>query len=69
MRRICKLYVRICRRFAPHRMTYSALAWKRFQETGDSWWRDRIDGAFLFWRGERDHCQSQFARERTNHGN
>jgi hypothetical protein len=65
---ICRLYVRLCRRFGPRingrRATVSAWAWNRAQETGDTWWRDRIDGAWLLCGGGSNHCQSQFQKER-----
>lgn len=68
MRPLCKLYYALCRRWGPRRMTFSAYAWAKFQETGNTFWRDRFDGLILFWRSERDHCQSQHKREtRANH--
>lgn len=58
-----RLYVWLCRRYAPGGLTLSALAWARFERTRNSYWRDRIDGALLFFRSERDHCQSVWERE------
>lgn len=58
-----RFYLSFCKRWGPRRLTFSAWAWAVFTETGDSYWRDRFDGALLFWRGERDHCKSQFQRE------
>lgn len=63
---VCKLYVRLCRKWGPRwngqRLTVSAWAWVRAQETGDKWWRNRIDGLALFLRGEANHCQACFQR-------
>lgn len=56
------LYLRFCRRWGPGGMTYSAWAWVRSRETGCTFWRDRIDGAWLFWRSEANHCQSCFQK-------
>ena len=58
-----RLYYLACKRFGPRKLTLSAYAWARFKETGNSYWRDRIDGVALFFRSERDHCQGQFQRE------
>jgi hypothetical protein len=66
MRPICKLYTRICRTWGPRGLTLSAFAWVHAQETGNVWWRNRIDGAFLLLAGQANHCQSQFQRERAN---
>lgn len=61
---VCKLYVRLCRRWGPGGMTISAWAWVHAQETGNVWYRNRIDGVFLFLVGQANHCQSQFQKER-----
>lgn len=58
-----RLYLSFCRRFGPSGLTFSAYAWKTFLLTGDTFWRDRIDGAMLFWRSEHNHCQAQWQRE------
>lgn len=67
MRHVCKLYVRLCRKWGPRingkRVTVSAWAFWRAKETGDTWLRDKIDGFFLLVRGERQHCQMQFQKE------
>ena len=67
MEAIKRLYVRLCLRWGPtykgQRVTFSAWAWARAQDTGDVWFRNRIDGAFLFFRSEHNHCQSRFQRE------
>jgi hypothetical protein len=46
-------------------MTYSAYAWLIAQETGDTFWRDRIDGAWLLFGGGHNHCQSDFQKGRV----
>ena len=62
-KRIKRLYFSLCKRFGPGGgLTLSAYAWRLHIE-GNSWWADRLDGAFLFWRGDRDHCRRQFQRE------
>jgi hypothetical protein len=61
-----RLYLALCKRWGPRGLTISAWAWIHAQETGDAWWRNRIDGAFLFLMGQANHCQSQFQRERAN---
>lgn len=63
MTRICKLYLWICKRYGPGKLTLSAWAWKHAQETGNTLYRDRIDGLFLFLMGQRNHCQAQYQRE------
>lgn len=62
-----RLYRALCRRFGPRGLTLSAFAWVYAQETGSTWLRNRIDGAFLLLLGQANHCQSQFQKERTNH--
>lgn len=61
---LCFLYRFLCRRLGPQsggvRLTLSAYAWVVFQKTGNSRWRDRIDGWWLLRYGERDHCQSSY---------
>lgn len=64
-----RLYVQFCRRFGPGGMTFSAWAWKHAQDTGNVWYRNRIDGLFLFFVGQANHCQSQFQREYRAPGN
>lgn len=63
MEALKRLYVRICRKVGPGGMTLSAWAWKHSLDTGNVWWRNRIDGLFLFFVGQANHCQSQFQRE------
>ena len=62
------LYVKFCRRWGPRGLTFSAWAWVYAQETGNVWFRNRIDGLFLLLIGQANHCQSQFQRERANPG-
>ena len=70
MRWMCRAYIRLCRRWGPRingrRATVSAWAWVHAQETGNVWPRNRIDGFFLFWLGQANHCQSCHQRERAN---
>jgi hypothetical protein len=61
-RRLKALYVWACRHLRKDRLTISAWAHKEALE-GRPWWRDRIDGAFLFWASEHQHCQSRWQRE------
>jgi hypothetical protein len=58
-----KLYRNLCKRYAPQGLTFSALAWKRAVDTGDKFWRNRIDGLFLLLAGQENHCQQQFQRD------
>jgi hypothetical protein len=58
-----RLYLSICKRWGPSGLTLSAWAWKHFLDTGSTWLRDRIDGAFLLLLGQRNHCQAQYQRE------
>lgn len=68
---VCRLYVRFCRRWGPciegRRATVSAWAFWRGKQGHSKWLRRRIDGFFLFWSGQANHCQSCFQRERANH--
>jgi hypothetical protein len=63
MKHVCKLYRRVCRRWGPRGLTLSAWAWVYAQESGCVFWRNRIDGLFLFLIGQANHCQAQFQRE------
>jgi hypothetical protein len=63
MEALKRLYVRICRKVGPRGLTISAWAWVYAQETGNTFLRDRIDGAFLLFFGQRNHCQAQSQRE------
>jgi hypothetical protein len=63
MRAICKIYLRVCRRWGPRGMTISSWAWAISVETGNVWLRNRIDGLFLFWLGQANHSQSSYQRE------
>jgi hypothetical protein len=67
MRAVCRFYKAFCRRWGPRRMTVSSWAWTHAQETGNAWPRNRIDGFFLFWLGQANHCQSCYQRETANH--
>lgn len=58
-----KLYLYLCKRWGPGRLTFSAYAWKVFITTGSTFWRDRIDGLMLLIRGEHQHCYQQWQRE------
>lgn len=55
MKRICRLYLWLCRRWGPDGLTLSAWAWKT-----QSKWRPVIDRLF-FWQD--GHCRTQFERE------
>jgi hypothetical protein len=59
------LYRSFCRRFCPDGMTLSALAWRRAQ-SGRPFWRNRIDGAFLLFGGQHNHCQAMFQKETSS---
>jgi hypothetical protein len=63
-----KFYVRLCRKWGPGGMTLSAYSWRVAQKTGNTFWRDRIDGAWLLFGGGHNHCQSAFQRESVNPG-
>lgn len=58
-----KLYVAFCRRYGPGGLTLSAWAWKHAQDTGNVWFRNRVDGLFLLLAGQANHCQAQYQRE------
>lgn len=60
-----RYYLAFCRRWGPEGITLSAWAWKRFLLTGDTWLRDRIDGASLFWGFGANHCQASYQRWRA----
>jgi hypothetical protein len=60
---VCRLYRAICRRWGPRGLTLSAWAWVHAQETGSTFYRDRIDGLFLLLGLGHNHCQSQYQRE------
>ena len=61
---VCRLYKKFCRRYGPRGMTFSAFAWVYAQETGNTFYRDRIDGLWLLIFGVHHHCQSAFQRQR-----
>lgn len=61
-----RLYRSLCQRFGPEGLTLSAYAWKVFATTGDTFWRNRIDGLWLLLFGQEGHCQSQHQRERRS---
>lgn len=56
---VCRLYVRLCRRFGPDGLTLSAAAHVRAME-GRPWWRNRIDGFWLLFFGAHNHAQSSW---------
>lgn len=57
-----RLYVNLCRKYGPGGMTYSAWAWKRAQDGGDTFWRSKIDGLWLLLFSEANHCQSCYQK-------
>lgn len=58
-----RLYLAICKRWGPERLTLSAYAWKKAMATGDHSMRIRIDGLFMVLTTQCGHCQQQFQRE------
>jgi hypothetical protein len=62
-----RLYFLACKRWGPDRMTISAWAWVYARETGDTFYRDRIDGLILLLTGGRNHCQAAFQRQQRVH--
>lgn len=60
-----RLYRAVCRKWGPRGMTLSAFAWVRAQETGNVFWRNRIDGFFLLFFGQANHTQASFQRWRS----
>jgi hypothetical protein len=66
---VCRFYRAICRKWGPRidgrRVTVSAWAFWTARETGNAWARNRIDGFFLFWLGQANHCQSCYQRGRA----
>jgi hypothetical protein len=63
MKRICKLYRRVCRVIGPRKLTVSAWLWAREQEGSLHFWRAIVDDWFLIYRIEEDHCRKSFERE------
>jgi hypothetical protein len=61
---VCRLYVAACRRWGPRGMTLSAAAHLRAKR-GKPFWRNRIDGFCLLFRGTHQHCQTSFQKGRT----
>jgi hypothetical protein len=59
----CRLYRAACRRFGPEGMTLSACAHLR-AEAGKPFWRNRIDGFCLLFRGQHQHCESSYQSNR-----
>jgi hypothetical protein len=59
-----RLYVSICRKWGPEGLTLSAYAHK-LAKAGRPFWRDRIDGAFLLFFSQHQHCQQQWQREKS----
>lgn len=68
MRHICRLYLIACRRWGPGGMTLSSWAWRHAQDTGNTFWRDRIDGLCLLLGGSHNHCQASWQHETRNKG-
>jgi hypothetical protein len=64
---VCKLYRRLCRKWGPRGLTLSGYAFVRARETGNTFWRDRLDGFFLLFLGHRQHCQASFQRSKRIH--
>lgn len=60
---LCKTYVRACRRWGPGGMTLSSWAWVHARDTGNTWPRDKIDGFFLLFASQKNHCQASYQRE------
>lgn len=60
---VCRLYVRCCRKWGPGGMTFSSWAWVHARQTGNTFYRDRIDGLFLLVLGAHNHCQASHQRE------
>jgi hypothetical protein len=58
-----RLYLWICKRWGPDKLTLSAYAWKRAMETGDHSARIRLDGLFMLLKKQQGHCSSQYQRE------
>ncbi len=59
---IQRAYYRLCKRFGPAGLTVSAWAWLRLMQ-GKPWLANRVDGLWLLFGGQRDHCLHQFRRE------
>lgn len=58
----------LCRQWpirGPRGASCSGYAWN-LEQRGRLWgcfWRKRIDGAFLFWRGQQDHCEKAWSKD------
>jgi hypothetical protein len=63
MRPLCRLYVRICRKWGPRGLTFSAAAHLRAKR-GSPFWRNRIDGFCLLFFSDHQHCQASFQKGR-----
>lgn len=59
-----RLYVRLCRKYGPGGLTFSAMAHIRAKK-GKPFWRNRIDGFCLLFRGRHQHCQASYQRGRS----
>lgn len=44
---------------------FSARCWRLRHEPRYEWWRDKIDRAFLFLKGQSDHCKGAFEAEKA----
>ena len=68
MRLVCRAYIRLCRRWGPwhcgRRVTFSAAAYLRAR-SGKPFWRDRLDGFFLLFFSDHQHCQASYQRGRA----
>jgi hypothetical protein len=65
---VCRFYRSICRKWGPRidgrRVTFSAAAFLRAM-AGKPFWRNRIDGLWLLFGGQHQHCQASFQRCRS----
>jgi hypothetical protein len=70
MHPICKVYLRICRKWGPRhgakRLTVSAWLWRREIDTGRYLLRQLVDDWFMVFRDQPDHCATCFLRESAN---
>jgi predicted NUDIX family NTP pyrophosphohydrolase len=64
---VCRLYRLACLNWGPRwqerRLTLSAAAFLRAKD-GKPFWRNRIDGLWLLFGGQHQHCQASFQRAR-----
>lgn len=62
---VCRLYRAASKRWGPDGLTLSAFAFKYAQETGNVFWRVKVDAIFMLLTGQEQHCQQQYQRERA----